>query len=97
MGSAGRAQVRHAGSMVGQVFHRALPALWLQSLVRQRRTTVTVKAPRQVFNEVVWRQFCELHDDLWPYLDETTEQVIRETIHADAADAETAPEPLGLK
>jgi hypothetical protein len=39
---------------------------------------------------------CELHDDLWAYLDETTERVIRETIHPDAADAETAPEPLGL-
>jgi hypothetical protein len=64
---------------------------------RQRRTTVMVKAPRQLFNEVVWRQFCELHDDLCAYLDETTERVIRETIHADAADAETAPEPLGLK
>jgi hypothetical protein len=56
-----------------------------------------VKAPRQLFNEVVWRQFCEQHDDLWAYLDETTERVIRETIHADSADAETAPEPLGLK
>jgi hypothetical protein len=39
-------------------------------------------------------QFCELHDDLWAYLDETTGRVIRETIHADAADAETAPERL---
>ena len=64
---------------------------------RQRHTTVMVNAPRQLFNEVVWRQFCELHDDLWAYLDQTTERVIRETIHADSADAETAPEPLGLK
>ena len=63
----------------------------------QRRTTVMVKAPRQLFNAVVWRQFCELHDDLWAYLDQTTDRVIRETIHADAADAETAPEPLGLR
>ena len=59
---------------------------------RQRHTTVMVNAPRQLFNEVVWRQFCELHDDLWAYLDQTTERVIRETIHADSADAETAPE-----
>ena len=94
----GRTQVRHAGSMVGQAVHRALPALWLHSLplCASARTTVMVKAPRQLFNDVVWRQFCELHDDLWAYLDETTERVIRETIHADAADAEIAPEPLGL-
>jgi hypothetical protein len=58
---------------------------------------VMVNAPRQLFNEVVWRQFCELHDDLWAYLDRTTERVIRETIHADSADAETAPESLGLR
>jgi len=64
---------------------------------RQRSTTVMVKAPRRLFEEVVWRQFSVLHDDLWTYLDRTTERVIRETIHADVADAETAQEPIGLK
>ena len=71
-----------------------MPALWFQSLplCAKRRTTVMVKAPRQLFNEMVWRQFCELHDDLWAFLDETTERVVRETTHADP----DAPEPLGL-
>ncbi len=64
---------------------------------RQRFTTVMVKAPRRLFEEVVWREFNELHADLSAYLDQTTDRLIRETIHADAADAETAPEPLGLR
>ncbi len=64
---------------------------------RQRSTTIMVRAPRRLFEEVVWRQFNELHADLWAYLEETTERVIRETIHANAADAEIAPEPVGLR
>ena len=64
---------------------------------RQRFTTVMVKAPRRMFEEVVWEEFNEVHADLSAYLEETTERLIRETIHADAADAETAPEPLGLR
>jgi len=66
---------------------------------RQRGTTVMVKAPRRLFEAVVWRQFNELHADLWAYLEQTTDRLIRETIHADAADAdaETAPEALALR
>lgn len=64
---------------------------------RQRHTTIMVKAPRRLFDDVVWRQYCTLHADLWAYLEETTERVIAETIHADARDADTAPEPLGLR
>ncbi|MFY9972289.1 MAG: hypothetical protein WBQ45_04600 [Roseiarcus sp.] len=64
---------------------------------RQRSTTIMVKAPRRLFEEVVWRQFNAVHADLWAYLDRTTERLIRETIHADAADAETAPEPVALR
>jgi hypothetical protein len=64
---------------------------------RQRFTTVMVKAPRRLFEEVVWREFNELHADLSAYLEQTTDRLIRETVHADAADAETAPEPLGLR
>jgi hypothetical protein len=45
-----------------------------------------VKAPRRLFEEVVWRQFNVLHADLWAYLEQTTERLIRDTIHADAAD-----------
>jgi hypothetical protein len=63
---------------------------------RQRRTTVMVKAPRRFFDAVVWRQFNEVHADLWQYLEQTTERLIRETISADTADAEMVKEPLSL-
>jgi hypothetical protein len=63
---------------------------------RQRHTTVMVKAPRAFFEAVVWRQFNEVHADLWQYLEETTERLIKETISADTADAETVKEPVGL-
>ena len=64
---------------------------------RQRGTTIMVKAPRRLFEEIVWRQFNDLHADLWAYLEQTTERLIRETIHADADAAETAAEPLALR
>ncbi len=65
--------------------------------VRQRYTTVMVKAPPRLFEDMVWREFNDLHEDLADYLDETTERLIRQTIHADAADAECAAEPPGLR
>jgi hypothetical protein len=63
---------------------------------RQRNTTVMVKAPRRFFDAVVWRQFNDVHADLWAYFEQTTERLIRDTISADAADAETVKEPIGL-
>lgn len=63
---------------------------------RQRHTTVMVKAPRRFFDAVVWRQFSDVHSDLWLYFEQTTERLIRETISADTADAETVREPIGL-
>jgi len=56
-----------------------------------------VRAPGRLFEDVVWREFGELHADLAAYLNETTERLIRATIHADVRDVETAPEPLGLR
>ena len=35
---------------------------------RQRSTTIMVRAPRRFFDTVVWRQFSELHTDLWVFL-----------------------------
>jgi hypothetical protein len=64
---------------------------------RQRRTTIMVKAPRHFLETVLWREFCELHDDLSLYLEQTTERVIREAIHSDTTDAEIAPEPTSLR
>jgi len=63
--------------------------------LRQRYTTVMVKASPRLFEDVVWREFNDLQGDLAAYLDQTTERLIRRTIHADAADADCAPEPLG--
>lgn len=59
---------------------------------RQRYTTVMVRAPRSFLDEVLWREFNELHADLARYLDDVTERVIHEAVHADTADAEVAPE-----
>jgi hypothetical protein len=64
---------------------------------RQRSTTIMVRAPRHFFETVVWRQFSELHTDLWLYFEQTTERLTREAIHADTADAETAFEPASLR
>src|ERR1700720_4571293 len=64
---------------------------------RQRSTTIMVRAPRRFFDTVVWRQFSELHTDLWLYFEQTPERLIRVAIHADTADAETAVEPVSLR
>jgi hypothetical protein len=60
---------------------------------RQRYTTVMVTAPEKAFNDIVWREFKELHAELARYFEETTETLIRNAVHADTADAETVPEP----
>jgi hypothetical protein len=60
---------------------------------RQRRTTIMVRAPKRFFETVVWRQFSDVHTDLWIYFEQTTERLIKEAIHADTRDAETTVEP----
>jgi len=64
---------------------------------RQRRTTLMVKAPPRLFEELVWAPFGALHQDLTAYLDETTERVIRAAVYADTSEAEVAPEPGALR
>lgn len=64
---------------------------------RQRSTTIMVRAPRRFFDAVVWRQFSELHTDLWVFFEQTTEKLIRDAIHADTADADTVIEPVALR
>ena len=63
---------------------------------RQRRTTIMVRAPRRFFDAVVWRQFSELHTDLWIYFEQTTEQLIKQAVCADTRDAETTVETSRL-
>ena len=64
---------------------------------RQRRTTLMVKAPPRLFEELVWAPFGALHQDLTAYHDETTERVIRAAVYADTSEAEVAPEPGALR
>src|SRR5258706_16335485 len=64
---------------------------------RQRSTTIMVRAPRHFFHTVVWRQFSEVHTELWLYFEQTTERLIREAIHPDTTDPETAVEPASLR
>ncbi len=54
-----------------------------------------VRAPREFFNTVVWRQFSDLHTDLWLHFEETTDQLIRKAVHSDTSDAETVPAQIG--
>jgi hypothetical protein len=85
--------------MAGAIVHRPLSPLWVQALryARQRSTTIMVKAPRRLFDVVVWRQFSDVHTDLWTHFERTTERLIREAIHTDTTDAELAPESIGLR
>ena len=62
---------------------------------RQRRTTIMVRAPRQFFDAVVWRQFSDMHTDLWLHFEATTDRLIREAVHSDTTDAETVTMPIG--
>ena len=64
---------------------------------RQRRTTIMVRASRGFFDAVVWRQFSEMHTDLWMHFEETTDRLIREAVHSDTTDAETVPTPLASR
>ncbi len=64
---------------------------------RQRRTTIMVRAPRRFFDIVVWRQFSDLHTDLWIYFEQTTDRLIKEGICSDTRDAETESEPNLLR
>ena len=60
---------------------------------RQRRTTIMVRAPRRFFDTVVWRQYSDVHTDLWIHFQQTTERLIKDAICADTRDAETTGEP----
>jgi hypothetical protein len=64
---------------------------------RQRHTTIMVRAPRRFFEAVVWRQFSEMHADLWRHLEETTQRLIREAVHSDTTDAETVAMSIGAR
>lgn len=63
---------------------------------RQRRNTVMVRVPRSFVDQTLWPEFLELSAALKKYLDDVTEQVIREGIHAGGGDEEQVEGlPLG--
>ncbi|TDU70983.1 hypothetical protein EI77_02101 [Prosthecobacter fusiformis] len=53
---------------------------------RQRRTTVMVRVPRSFVDQTLWPEFLELSTVLKNYLDEMTDQVIRQGVHENDAD-----------
>jgi len=55
---------------------------------RQRRTTVMVRVPRSFVDQTLWPEFLELSLLLKTYLDEMTDQVIYQGVHADATEEE---------
>lgn len=64
----------------------------------QRHTTVMVRAPRRFLEETLWPEYEQLSATLRTYLDEVTERVIAQALHADSSDAaEEAPAPSGRR
>ena len=55
---------------------------------RQRYTTVMAKVPKGFVDETLWPEFQQLNDTLRQYLDEVTDRVVSESIHADSSEAE---------
>jgi hypothetical protein len=57
---------------------------------RQRRNTITVRAPKGFIEQVLWPA-------LQIYLREVTLRVIREEVYSDTSEAQEIPEALPLK
>lgn len=56
----------------------------------QRRTTVMARVPVSFVKTTLWPEYVEIQRTLARYLDEVTNRVIAECIHADGSDAEEA-------
>ncbi len=54
---------------------------------KQRYTTVMLRVPRRVVDEVLWPEFKELNQALQTYLSEVTLRLIHEQVHADTSEA----------
>lgn len=54
---------------------------------RQHRSTLMIRATEAQIDDVLWPEFQELQDTLSAYLDEVTERVIHEAVHADTSEA----------
>jgi len=59
----------------------------------QRRTTVMARVPVGFVDQTLWPEFVQLDNTLRDYLNEVTNRVIREAIHADVSDADERSQP----
>ena len=55
---------------------------------RQRHTTVMANVSKTFVDETLWPEFQELNKTLQSYIEDITNKVISETIHADSSEAE---------
>ena len=62
----------------------------------QRRTTVMVKVPSAFVDETLWPEFQQISSTLRAYLDDVTERIIADVIHADSSEATEVAEPKQL-
>ena len=62
----------------------------------QRRTTVMAKVSKGFVDETLWPEFQALSSTLRSYLDEVTNRVVAEVIHADVSEATEVDEPKQL-
>ena len=62
----------------------------------RRFSTMLVRAPKTFQQRTLWPEFVALADELHAHLDELTERVIREAIHADVSEADEDAEPKAL-
>src|SRR5262245_537054 len=60
---------------------------------RQKRNTVMSRGPRRFFDETLWPEYSKIAATLQRYLEEVTDRVIAEAVHADRSDAVVVAEP----
>jgi hypothetical protein len=61
---------------------------------RQRYTTVMANVSKIFVDETLWPEFQELNKTLKFYIEDITNKVIAETIHADSSEAEVVKQIL---
>lgn len=62
----------------------------------QRRTTVMVRVPERFVDETLWPEFQQLSATLREYLEDVTDRIIGDAIHADQSDAGEVAQPAQL-
>ena len=62
----------------------------------QRYSTVNIRAPKTFQTRTLWPEFLALAEELHAHLEELTERVVREAIHADVSEADEEATPKAL-